>query len=156
MSDSIRQQICDNLKEALETITVLNGYASDIGTNVEEQYTTAIADNRLPVIVFTDPQCIVSRESGMDNKTLKVDIDIIIDGADEREMSKRLRSHAADVCKCLFNNINMGGTIDDIEIEEEGEIFFHEKDRLIGFAIVKANFIYESVPGDDYRSSLNR
>ena len=139
---------------ALGTIKTSNGYASDIGSHIEEQYTTAIADNALPVIVFFDNRCPISRESGVDNKTLTVDIDAITDGKDEREIAKQLRSYAADICKCLFDNRDLNGTIDDIEITEEGEIFFDETDRLIGFVTVKANLMYNTIPGNDYSSRL--
>ena len=50
---TIRDQIMINVISRLETITVSNGYETDLGNNVTEHRTTDIEDQHMEFIHFT-------------------------------------------------------------------------------------------------------
>lgn len=109
----VEQNIMDALEDLLETITVANGYNSNIGSNVEVWRTIPYNESELPALnirdIRTDTETIISE--GANSKAdflMDVQIAVIGKGSDTAE---NIKKYVADVDTALGSDSTLSGLV---------------------------------------------
>jgi len=112
-----RQGIITGLKSVLSNISIVNGYNTDIGSNVDEWRLTPYSESDLPVIEIRDESCsITDGRNNVDNyKTLSVTIScydsVTATGATE------MRLYIKDVLSAIGKDPQLSGNALDIDVD---------------------------------------
>ena len=134
MADSKRQQVVDALVTRLETISTVNGFETNAGTNVFQWRGYDIPDNKRPAIDVRDSEQTLETEAGeADRHTLVVEINCFAAGADS---PADIRKIMADVVKAIrddpsFPRLGGEGVAEDVNLVQQTiEDVEHKEERI--------------------------
>ena len=155
MTDSIHQDIVDAFKTLLQTITVVNGYETNLGNNVYEWRPTALEENELPGLVFRDKPGKTDIAIGKHQHNLDVEIEIKVSGS---TVSATMRKCIADVIKCIGTQNTIGGTClsglaEDIIYGDAPEIETDQANKYFGSILMKFTIIFLTNPWNPYTNT---
>jgi hypothetical protein len=94
VSDSLRQQAIDAVKERFALILVANDYATNIGQTILEWQQTSVEDASLPLMIVRDEveKTIIpeSKNAGTYTRQLEITVDVVLAEADATATGARL------------------------------------------------------------------
>lgn len=149
--DTLRQQIVDSFIDALKTITIANGYGTDIGAKVGQWDGMPLQDKKVPAIIVDDCQDAVTESYNEHNHQLQVNI-IAVDGGG-RDIKNQMRQYLADIVKCVGVMAKSDGLTYDVSINTT-DIEFHPAAKIIAAATVSCTASYNSALYDEYNKGL--
>ena len=84
MAKSIRQSIVESIIARLQTITVANGYETNLGSNVFDWKLSAVQEGSLPCVALRDTNETIERRGGNHLHTLSNELEAKADGSDSQ------------------------------------------------------------------------
>lgn len=139
-----RQQIIDYLDDRLRTITIANGYNSDVGNNVFAWRETQLQPNELPALIYTDKINGLREDGpvGMFRWSLQIEMIIAVEsGADT---PKKIREIIEDVFRLVGHNLRWNNLAQTTELPSGDEMTIEKHDKTIGQASIIFNIIYDA------------
>src|SRR5688500_19999684 len=107
-----RQALIDAVKTRAATITIANGYQTNIGSKVKEWQTTALESADLPGLVIQDPlESTIVGEDGENSGLYRRELEIIFDAVlqESAQNAVEARKAIADVIKMIGVDPTWGG-----------------------------------------------
>lgn len=147
MSDTIRQQIVDAVAERFETITVNNGYQTDIGNSIYEWLSAPLNDDDPVSLIYRDRQNVTVVAIGCHEHTLTIEAVLIITHA---ATLATIRNMIADVVQCVGANLTWGGLAQDTGPPLDEEIELEHKGKKMAGVSIKFDIQYKTAPFDPY------
>lgn len=146
-STPIRTQILTALAARLATITVANGYRTDLGDHVEEWTTTPLDQNvtQYRIKYHDETEDRVQQTVGEQDMTL--DITLQIETVEATPLAV-MRNMIADVTDALYTDVSLGSLCDDIV--PNGAVKFDKAeaaDTAVG-AVMKYQILYSVNKGE--------
>ena len=136
-----RQDIITGLKAQLATISVANGYNTNMGSNVVEWRLSPISDAQLPMVEIRDSESNVSEDMNnvLSNKTLDIAI-TVYNTVSTAGTTARL--YIEDVLKAISTDLSLGGAAYDLN-EGVSTIEASQDSDIIIAAIVNITAEYQ-------------
>ncbi len=151
MTDLIKQKIIDDFQTLMETITTVNLYETNRGSDIEQWRTGDwhVAEDALAGNIEEGEEDIVA--SGVKHTfTLPLSLDIKVSGS---ASVATLRKAVADVTKSLGGETKFSTYIDTIRPTSNGQPEFEKKDLLYGSITMNFEVIYNTGDFDPYNSA---
>ena len=132
-----RQTILNNLKTRLQTITVANGYYSNLGSNIKLFSSLPLQEDELPACVIFDKVNQIDGEgingsSNVWNHILNVTLQIVCGG---NTIDTTARQIIADVYKALSTDLTLSSTCIDINAVSDTLEIEHDSKLVAGATI---------------------
>lgn len=131
---SIRQQILTAIKTRLQTITVANGYETDIGSNVNVWHTTDFQETELPAIDLRDPAEEVETRGGNHICTLSIEIEAKVSGTTS---DVSMRDIIADIIKAVGIDSTFSGLVQDTRPVSNESFGFNQNSKKVASITMK-------------------
>jgi hypothetical protein len=128
MADSKRQQIMTALITRLQTITVANGYETDIGANVNEWHVTNFEEAELPAVDVRDTTESVEVRGGNHDYTLSIQIETKVSGT---TAAAKMRDVIGDVIKAIGTDPSLGSLAQNVRPVQNEIAEIDQKDKRI-------------------------
>jgi len=119
MSDSRREQIVQAVKTLMGSITVVNGYAIDLGKNVFRGTTRILEKDELPGLIINEGKETTDSTLtiGLDHNYLILDLAARATYTDGDDWYKVCNNMLADIIKAFGTDYSLGGLALDINID---------------------------------------
>lgn len=109
-----RQEVCDALKAQLQTITVTNGYSTDLGTNVIA-WSDVLIEPKTDTLIFGDTSEKYSEENQRLKRELTIEIQATVFTADYATVSRQVLE---EMISALYKKRSLGLKRCFIEVTE--------------------------------------
>jgi hypothetical protein len=139
MPDSRRQQIIDQIKTLLATVTVLNGFKTDVGSNVFEWKGTNFQDIDIPGIDVRDPSEEVETKGGRHFYTLTIEIEAKVSAS---ASTNEAREVLADIQTLMRDNQNLGGLAHLVRPVQNEILDFEQANNKFGSVSIRLEIVY--------------
>jgi hypothetical protein len=106
MPDSRRQQIIDQIKTLLATVTIANGFKTNLGANVFEWKGIDFQESEIPGVDVRDPSEDVETKGGRHFYTLTIEIEAKVSASATTDEAREV---LADIQTLMGSNQNLGG-----------------------------------------------
>lgn len=139
-----RQDIITAAGVKFATITIANGYNTDLGNNVNEWKVIADEEADLPSLHYRDAGVEVIEVEGQDNfyETKKLNLEVEIRAADGATTPATLRLMIEDVLAAVGTDINWNNNAFDTDYE--GDTMGIDQDNLtIGYVLMNVSIGYQ-------------
>ena len=133
MAASVRQSILNAIKTRLQSITVVNGYETDIGSNVNMWHTTDFQETELPAIDLRDPAEEVETRGGNHICTLTIEIEAKVSGS---ASDITMRDIIADIIKAVGTDPTFGGLTQDTKPVSNDSLGFGQNSKKIASIVM--------------------
>lgn len=152
MATSRRQQIVDAVKARFETISIANGYETDIGATValwRDTINVRPADTDLPLLNILDRSCQSSNSSfAIRKQEHRLTIEVELWTASST-VDTTIRKMLADLAKAIGVDRKWGGIADNTEPLGD-DIGVEQQGRKIAGALYKFVIVYHTNAWDPY------
>lgn len=145
--DSIRQQIIDAIDSRLKTITMQNGYNSDIGNNVFYWRAENYGKEELPLMEYRDIACATRRKGLLEENTITVEVEVAT--AAGTTTAREIKSMIADTRKAIQIDTTWGKLAANTRCTGD-EIAIEQKEKIIGGAKITFEIDFRTPVGDPY------
>ena len=128
MAISKRQAICTAIDTRLKTITIVNGYETNLGNNVYEFWDIALEESELPAVIWKDGnESSTLLVTNMQDRTLTIELVLQTTGVNA---PSDLRKMIADIEKAMniddtWNNLVINSSV--LDIKDVFEIEYQER-----------------------------
>ncbi len=139
MADSIRQQIMTALITRLQTITVANGYETNVGDNVNDWHVSNFQETELPAMDVRDANESTEVRGGFHQNTLSVEIETKVSGTTSATI---MRDIIADVVKAIGTDTSFGGLVQNVLPVQNTTVELDQKDKRIASILQSFDIIY--------------
>ncbi len=139
MPDSRRQQIIDQIKTLLATITVANGFKTNTGSNVFEWKSIDFQDTEIPGIDVRDPSEDVETRGGRHFYTLAIEIEAKVSAS---STTNQAREVLADIETLLGSNQNLGGLVHLVRPVQNELLDFEKVNNKFGSVTMRLEVQY--------------
>ncbi len=139
MPDSRRQQIIDQIKTLLATITVANGYKTNTGSNVFEWKSMDFQDTEIPGIDVRDPSEEVETRGGRHFYTLSIEIEAKVSAS---STTNQAREVLADIETLFGSNQNLGGLVHLVRPVQNELLDFEKVNNKFGSVTMRLEVQY--------------
>ena len=148
MADSVRQQIVDAFITRLRTITTINGYETELGSNISEGRTEEWQESELPGGDVREGEESIEVSDPQHSFTLPLELEVKVAGATSRATVRKI---IADVTKAIGAS-KFSSLIVYIRPVSNGEPDFDKKDKLFGSITMSFEVVYVTVAFDPYNT----
>jgi|GEM_PF-775425 len=154
MADSVRQKIVDAVKTRFQSITVANGYETNLGNKVFVWRDTGAApfeESELPAVVLFDAKDeIVQQLSRIQHHKLLMVADVVTDDATQ---STQIRKLVADIYKAI--GVDIYWTVESVRLAfdtdpMQDEFDVRQEERVIASARVQFTIQYRTLSWNPY------
>jgi hypothetical protein len=139
MSDSRRQRIVDQIKTLLATVSVVNGFKTEVGSNVFEWKGTDFQETEIPGIDVRDPGEEVATKGGNHYYTLTIEIEAKVSAS---STTKEGREVLADIQTLLGSNQNLGGLVYIVKPVQNDLLEFEKISKKFGSVLMRFEVEY--------------
>lgn len=139
MADSRRQQIVDQIKTLLATITVANGFNTNTGSNVFEWKGIDFQDTELPGVDVRDPSEEVETRGGNHLHTLTIDIEAKVSASTSTNQAREV---LADIETLMGSNQNLGGLAHLVRPVQNELLDFEKVNNKFGSVSIRLEIVY--------------
>ena len=139
MPDSRRQQIIDQLKTLLATVTVANGFKTNVGLNVFEWKGIDFQDTEIPGIDIRDPSEDVDTRGGRHFYTLMIEIEAKVSAS---ATTNEAREVLADIQTLMGSNQNLGGLVHIVKPVQNELLEFEKINKKFGSVLIRFEVEY--------------
>lgn len=134
MADSKRQQIMNAIKTRLQSISVANGYETDLGNCIYEWKLSVYQSTELPGADLRDTTETVVNTIELHQHDMTVDVKIL---GNTTSLAADIRKRLADVVKAVKTDLTWGGLAENTVII--GEDLIEAEISIAGTGTVKVN-----------------
>ena len=142
MPDTQAQQIMDALGARLATITVANGYRTNIGASVHEDPMDSVTTSSLPVILYRDVDASTEAELSQHRHTLNVEIGVTLGGTAPLPLVRKVRD---DIAKAIGENQSLGGLCISIAPPSFSWEIYQDGDEIVTGVMFKTQISYRTM-----------
>lgn len=146
-SYTIREQIVRAVGERLESITIDNGYQTNLGDSVFGWLSAPLNSDDPVSLIYRDRKNTVIRAIGCHEHTLTIEAILIIAKAANLET---VRNMIADVTQCVGVDVTWGGLAQDTGPVWDEEIEIEHSGKKMAGVSIKFNIEYTTAPFDPY------
>lgn len=141
---SKRQQIVDAIKTRLQGILTVNGYNSNLGSNVFEWRTQTISASSLPALAFRDISAnrVEDGPIGIFRWSLNMELEIVAESGSSTPAE--IRKMIADAYKVIGVDPKWGDLAQFTAQPESDEMQFEQSEKIIGGASIKFSIVYDT------------
>lgn len=139
MPDSRRQQIIDQIKTLLATVTIANGFKTDVGSNVFEWKSTDFQDTDIPGIDVRDPDEAVETRGGRHFYNLTIEIEAKVSSS---ATTNEAREVLADIQTLMGSNQNLGGLAHLVRPVQNELLDFEKMNNKFGSVLIRFEVAY--------------
>lgn len=142
MASSVRQQIVDALVALLRTVKTINGYETELGSNVTEWRTTEWQESELPGCDVRDTGEETEAKGQYHYNTVHAELEAKVQDASAPGV---VRNVIADINKAIGTVTKtdaLGSLVTQISPVENESIDFEKKDRSFGGVLMKIDISY--------------
>ncbi len=139
MASSVRQLIVDALIARLQTITTINGYETELGSNITEWRTEEWQESDLPGCDVRDPDESTEVKGQHHYNTINFEIEAKVQSATAPDV---VRDVIADINKAIGTDPTFGGLAYNVTPVENESIDFEKKDKSFGGVTMKLEISY--------------
>ena len=139
MPDSRRQRIVDQIKALLATITVANGFKTDVGLNIFEWKGIDFQDTELPGVDVRDPSEEVETIGGRHFYTLTIEIEAKVSAS---ATTNEAREVLADIQTLMGSNQNLGGLAHLVRPVQNELLDFEKLNNKFGSILIRFEVEY--------------
>lgn len=139
MPDSRRQQIIDKIKALLATITVANGFNTDVGSNVFEWKSISFQDTEIPGINIRDPNEEVETRGGNHFYTLTIEIEAKVSAS---ATTNEAREVLADIQTLMGRNQNLDNLAHHVKPVQNELLDFEKVNKKFGTVLLRFEVEY--------------
>jgi hypothetical protein len=147
MPDSRRQQIIDQIKTLLATITVANGFKTNTGSNVFEWKGIDFQDTELPGVDVRDPSEDVENRGSNHVYTLTVDIEAKVSASTSTNQAREV---LADIQTLMGSNQNLGGLAHLVRPVQNELLDFEHANNKFGSVSIRLEVVYATIAFQPY------
>lgn len=148
MAINLRQRLVDAIMTRLQTITVANGYETNLGARVYEWRTTPLGADEMPGLIFRDTDEVIPQTGLVEEHEITLEIEMYASSGVATPATTR--KAIADVIKCVGADVTFGGLAQDSVPHPEESIAFEHKDKIVGGVMLKFKVKYLSYRFDPY------
>lgn len=145
-SDTLRQRVISALDTRLKTITIANGYKTNLGNNIFGWRVIDLQESELPGAEYKDNEETTVIAVGTHLHTLPIEITINTQGGTSAEDARKL---IADVVKCIGADTTFSGLAQDAFIGGSTMAADQKENKIIEMT-VKVIIEYTTNPFDPY------
>ena len=139
MPDSRRQQIIDQIKTLLATVTIANGFKTNVGSNVFEWKSIDFQDTEIPGIDVRDPSEEVETRGGRHFYTLTIEIEAKVSAS---ATTNEAREVLADIQTLMGGNQNLGGLVHIVKPIQNELLEFEKINKKFGSVLMRFEVEY--------------
>jgi hypothetical protein len=139
MPDSRRQQIIDAIKVLLATVTVANGFKTNVGSNVFEWKSIDFQETEIPGMDVRDPGEEVETKGGRHYYTLTIEIEAKVSAS---TTTKQAREVLADIQTLMGENQNIGGLAHLVRPVQNELLDFEKGNKKFGTVLLRFEVQY--------------
>lgn len=136
---SRRQRIVDQIKALLATVTISNGFKTDIGLNAFEWRSTDFQDTELPGIDVRDPSEDVEARGGRHFYTLVIEIEAKVSSSNTTDQAREV---LADIQTLMGRNQNLDGLAHLVRPVQNELLDFEKLNNKFGSVIMRLEVQY--------------
>lgn len=147
--ESVRQRLINAIDAKLRTVTIANGFETDMGNHVFHWKASDFSQSDLPLVEYRDVACDVVEGGPMGLHTFALTMEVEVVTAGGSATPTEIRKAIADVYKVIGQDVQFGGLA--INTEPTGdEIKVDQADRVIGGALIRFKVVYRTRLFDPY------
>jgi hypothetical protein len=156
MADSVREQIVQNLTDAIRQVKTANGYQNNIADeNIKRGKTTPVdVLNEVPgVFIYQDSDPVAEREYGAVPQVYR-DLGLLLEiwqTATEVQLDTKINELEGEIILAIMQDPTRGGKALYTEVEGS-ETFYLEGEKRIGGSIVTITIRYGHAAGNPFES----
>lgn len=139
MADSIRQQIMTALIIRLQTITIANGYETNVGGNVNDWHVSNFEETELPAMDVRDVNESTEVRGSLHQNTLSIEIETKVSGT---ASATTMRDIIADVVKAIGTDPSFSGLAQNIVPVQNATVELDQKDKRIASVLQSFDILY--------------
>ena len=139
MTDSRRQQIIDKIKTLLATVTIANGYKTNVGSNVFEWKSIAFQDTEIPGIDVRDPSEEVETRGSNHFYTLTIEIEAKVSAS---TTTNEAREVLADIQTLMGKNLTLDNLAHLVKPIQNELIEFEKTNKKFGSVLIRLEIEY--------------
>jgi hypothetical protein len=134
MAKSIRQSIIESVIARLQTITTVNGYETNLGSNVFDWKVIDVEQSALPCVIVKDTTETITTRGGNHNCVLSIELEAKSFGSDKEVV----RNIIADMIKAIGVDPNFDAKVYGTTPVENETLDFEHHDKL--YSTISMNF----------------
>ncbi len=139
MPSSVRQQIVDAFITRMRTIKTINGYETELGSNVTEWRATEWQESELPGCDVRDTGESTEVKGQYHYNTVSIELEAKVQSATAPDV---VRDVIADINKAIGTDPSFGGLAYNVTPVENESIDFEKKDKSFGGVLMKLDISY--------------
>jgi hypothetical protein len=136
---SRRQRIVDQIKALLMTVTVTNGFKTDIGSSVFEWKSTDFQITDMPGVDVRDPEEQVATRGTNHIYTLTIEIEAKVSASSSTNQSREV---LADIQTLMGSNQNLGGLVYKVTPVDNELLDFEKVNNKLGSVLIRFEVEY--------------